>query len=306
MKSTQQRNFAELSTYLEGKPMDEQAVADKSERTQGKLLRITALGIAIMALASLVKANPDATAPPEETALIQLFERASPAVVAVVAKRPSPQASGAGHESVGSGFFIDGDGHLLTSAHVLHQATQVMAILGDRRAVAATVVGVDPALNVALLKVDPPAPPVSIPSLGDSSGVRVGQRAVLIGNPRGLNQIMGAGVVSGLSPLLGTRPSPDRELVFETDIAISSPQFTGSPVFNRQGEVIGISNVIIDDTRHLSFVLPINLVKEVLSELTAGERIARAPLGVRGQIISDTDQVLELVKLPLVPGFLVE
>lgn len=286
--------------------MDEKVVSDRSERTHGKLLWITALGVLSVVFGSPLWANPDATAPLEEAALIQLFERVSPAVVAVVAKRSPPPATGAEHESLGSGFFIDGNGHLLTTAHVLHQASQITAILDDRRAVAARVVGLDLALNVALLKVEPPAPSVSILSLGDSSGVRVGQRAVLIGNPRGLNQIMGVGVVSGISPLLGTRTSVDRELVFETDIAVKSPQFTGSPVFNRQGEVIGISNVIIDDTRHLSFVLPINLVKEILSELTSSGWVARPSLGVRGQIIGNADQALEVFKLPLVPGFLVE
>jgi serine protease Do len=286
--------------------VDEKVESDRSERKHRKLLWITVLGVLSMVFASPLWANADATAPLEETALIQLFERVSPAVVAVVAKRPPPQATGAGHESRGSGFFIDREGHLLTTAHVLHQASQTTAILDDRRGVAARVVGLDLALNVALLQVEPPTPSVFIPSLGDSSGVRVGQRAVLIGNPIGLNQIMGVGIVSGMSPLLGTRTSLDRELVFETDIAIKSPQFTGSPVFSRQGEVIGISNVIIDDTRHLSFVLPINLVKESLAELTARGWVARASLGVRGQIIGNADQALQLFKWPLVPGFLVE
>jgi serine protease Do len=295
-----------LSTCLEGKTVDEKVVSDRSERTHGKLLWITALGVLSVVFGTLVWANPDTTAPLEETALIQLFERASPAVVAVVAKRSSPQATGAGHESRGSGFFIDREGHLLTTAHFLYKASHITATLDANRAVSAKVIGLDPALNVALLKADPPAESVFIPPLGDSSHVRVGQRAILIGNPMGLNQIMGVGVVSGISPLLGTRTSLDRELVFETDIAVKSPQLTGSPVFNRQGEVIGISNVIIDDTRNLSFVLPINLVKEILSELTASGWVARPSLGVRGQIIGDTDQALQLFKLPLVPGFLVE
>ena len=286
--------------------MDEKVVSHRSERKQRMVLWITALVVLSMVFGSPLWANPDTTAPGEETALIRLFERMSPAVVAVVAKRPPRQATGAERESRSSGFFIDGDGHLLTTAHVLHGASQITTILDDRRAVAARLVGLDLALNVALLKVEPPAPSAFVPSLGDSSGVRVGQRAVLIGNPMGLNQIMGVGVVSGISPLLGTRTSLERELVFETDIAVKSPQFTGSPVFNRQGEVIGISNVVIDDTRNLSFVLPINLVKEILSELMARGWVARPSLGVHGQIIRDTDQALELFKLPLVPGFLVE
>jgi serine protease Do len=177
-------------------------------------------------------------------------------------------------------------------------------MLPDGREVPARVAGRDLALNVALLQVTPPPETGPIPPLGDSSRVRVGQRAILIGNPLGLNPTMGLGIISGISPLMRTRTPFHPEPVFETDIAITSPQYTGSPVFDRQGEVIGLSNVVIDASRQLSFVLPINLVKEVLSELTTRGWVARPSLGVRGQIIDG--QILELFKLPLVAGFLVE
>jgi hypothetical protein len=176
--------------------------------------------------------------------------------------------------------------------------------LDDGQTVPARVVGLDLALNTALLKVDQPAETVLIPPLGDSSRVRVGQRAILIGNPMGLNQTMGLGIISSVSPLLTTRKPLDPEIVFETDIAIKSPQYAGSPVLNWQGEVIAITNVITDRRQNLSFLLPINLVKEILPELAAKGWVARPSLGIRGLIIGG--KVLELFKLPLMPGFLVE
>jgi S1-C subfamily serine protease len=289
--------------------MDVQAASGGSTRTQVSRLGIAALGVVSLVWGvwgTALWANPEATAPPEENVLIQLFERVSPAVVAVVAKRPPSQPPGAGDESRGSGVFLDRHGHLLTSAHFLHQAAQLTVIRADGQPAAARVVGLDRALNVALLRTDPPAESVFVPPLGDSSRVRVGQRAILIGNPLGLNPIMGVGIIGGISPILGTRTPFTPELVFETDITIKSPQFTGSPIFNRQGEVIGLSQVVLDDRRHLSFVLPINLVKEVLPELTTRGRVARPSLGVRGQILAATDPVLALVRLPLASGFLVE
>ncbi|MBI3327477.1 MAG: trypsin-like peptidase domain-containing protein, partial [Nitrospinae bacterium] len=132
--------------------MDAKVAAGTREVKRYTQLWRAALGLVSLICAAQVWANPDMTAPPEEAALVQLFEGVSPAVVSVVASRGSRQATNPGQESRGSGFFIDREGYLLTTAHFLHKADQIAVITGNGQEVPARVAGLDLALNVALLK----------------------------------------------------------------------------------------------------------------------------------------------------------
>jgi serine protease Do len=191
--------------------------------------------------------------------------------------------------SLGSGFVIDRDGHILTNRHVVEGADEITVSVG-RQDYLAKLVGRDARTDVALLKIEPKGA-LTVLSLGNSDQTEVGEWVMAIGNPFGLGgQSVTVGVVSykGRSLTLGTQgTSVD---MIQTDAAIN-PGNSGGPLLNTRGEVIGINTLIITrglpQSAGVGFAVPINVAKDILSQLRERGRVVRGWLGVSIQALSD-------------------
>jgi serine protease Do len=179
--------------------------------------------------------------------------------------------------SLGSGFIISSDGYILTNNHVIAGADKIMVRLTDDKSYKAKVVGKDSKLDLALLKID--AEGLRPVKLGDSDKIRVGDWVVAIGNPFGLGQTVTAGIVSAKERVIGAGPYDD---FIQTDAAIN-PGNSGGPLFDVNGEVIGINAAIYTRSggnNGIGFAIPINLAKDVLNQLRTTGHVQRALLGV--------------------------
>jgi S1-C subfamily serine protease len=179
----------------------------------------------------------------------------------------------------GSGFIIDGNGIILTNAHVVDKADRVTVILKDGRTFKGTVQGADELTDLAVVKIDGKDLPVA--PLGNSDGVQVGDWAIAVGNPLGLDNTVTLGIVSTLQRSSAQVGIPDKRLDFiQTDAAIN-PGNSGGPLLNEQGEVIGINTAIRADAMGIGFAIPINQAKTISARLARGEKIQHPYLGIR-------------------------
>ena len=232
-----------------------------------------------------------------------LFERVSPAVVSINAikinkGKPQRRFSSVG----GSGFILDPSGQILTNAHVVDGATSISITLDSGDRVDARILGLDPVLDLALLKVDADQRLPTV-TLGDSGKLKVGEEVIAIGNPLGLDQTMTRGIVSGINRMLPDVPGSVDEPMIQTDAAIN-PGNSGGPLMDRCGRVIGINTLISEEAQNIGFAIPINVAKSVLRELKETGRVVRPWIGVQGRMVGPP--LLSLLRMPLVPGFLVE
>ncbi len=249
-------------------------------------------------LLSLLPAT--ALAQPCTEPLAVLFERVSPAVVSIQATKINKAKPQRRFETiVGSGVIIDKDGQILTNAHVVDGAASLSVTLDSGAKVTARVMGLDPVLDLALLRVESSGP-MPIAKLGDSSGIKVGDEVVAIGNPIGLDQTMTRGIVSGLNRTL---PGISDEPMIQTDAPIN-PGNSGGPLVDRCGQVIGLNTLISEDAQSIGFAVPINAAKSVLRELRENGRIVRPWLGMQGRAIDG--KLGAVVRVPVTPGYLVE
>lgn len=182
--------------------------------------------------------------------------------------------------SLGSGFIISPDGYVLTNTHVVAGAEQIAVTLTDKREFKARLVGADERTDVALLKIDGSNLPVV--RLGKSSQLQVGQWVLAIGSPFGFDNSVTAGIVSALG-----RELPDETLVpfIQTDAAVN-PGNSGGPLFNMNGEVVGINSQILSRSggyMGISFAIPIDVALGISEELKAHGKVQRARIGVTMQ-----------------------
>ncbi len=217
-----------------------------------------------------------------QTVITDLAERAKPSVVNIFPVQGPGRSKDMPGERLpntpgsGSGVIIDADGHIVTNNHVVGEANEVEVRLSDRTKYIAQVIGKDPDTDLALLKVtsDRPLPSVSF---GDSSIVKVGQWVLAVGNPFGLDRTVTLGVVSGIGR---ENINLSRyENFIQTDASIN-PGNSGGPLFNLQGEVIGINTAIINFAQGIGFAIPSNMAKQVIQQLLARGKVVRGWLGV--------------------------
>ncbi len=275
------------------------------------------------AVGSAVAAQPEQTASPsaaaarpaaqqvlDEGVFVDIYERVSPAVVnitsniALVQNLPGGEGVPAG---TGSGFLIDEKGYVLTNNHVVEDARSLDVTFADGTTVNGTVLGRDPASDLAVVKVDIPADllqsgKVAVAKLGDSDQLRVGQLAIAIGNPFGFERTMTVGIVSGLSRDI---PSSGQFAIrggIQTDAAIN-PGNSGGPLLNVAGEVIGINSSIESPVRGsvgVGFAVPVNTAKRYLDDLIAGRPVEHPYLGIEGYPV--TQRLAEQLDLPVSKG----
>ena len=186
-------------------------------------------------------------------------------------------------QSLGSGFIISSDGYVLTNAHVINEADEVIVKLADKREFKAKIIGADKRTDVALLKIDATGLPKVM--IGDSAKLKVGEWVAAIGSPFGLENTMTAGIVSAKGRAL---PQENFVPFIQTDVAIN-PGNSGGPLFNLAGEVVGINSQIYSRSgvsMVLSFAIPIDVAIDVSNQLKANGKITRGWLGIAIQEIT--------------------
>jgi serine protease Do len=186
---------------------------------------------------------------------------------------------------MGSGFIVSPDGIILTNAHVVAGSSEVTVKLVDRREFKAKVLGLDKATDVAVLKID--AHELPVVKIGDAGRERVGEWAVAIGAPFGFENTATAGIISAKA-----RSLPDQGYVqfIQTDVPVN-PGNSGGPLFNLDGEVIGINSQIYSGTggyQGVSFAIPINLAMQIEQQLVKNGKVERAQLGISIQSVDQS------------------
>jgi serine protease Do len=198
---------------------------------------------------------------------------------------PSPEEQK--HTSVGSGFIISSDGYILTNNHVVDHADEVSVRLQDRRTLTAKVIGTDPQYDIALLKVSAgkPLPAVKI---GDSRTLKAGQWVLAIGSPFDLDYTVTQGIVSAVGRNLGSGDQPYTSFI-QTDVPINRGN-SGGPLFNLQGQVVGINSQIYSNTGGylgVAFSIPIDVAMHAVEQLKQQGFVTRGQLGVLVGPLSD-------------------
>ena len=183
----------------------------------------------------------------------------------------------------GSGVIVDPRGYILTNNHVIENAREITVRLSDSRKFSATLVGRDAKTDLAVLKVDAPTP-LPAAELADSDRLRVGQWAIAIGNPFGLDRTVTVGIISATARnRVGVAAY---ENFIQTDASIN-PGNSGGPLLNLDGKVIGINTAIVAAGQGIGFSIPVNEAKAVMGQLIAKGRVVRGRLGVVIQDVTD-------------------
>ena len=183
--------------------------------------------------------------------------------------------------SLGSGFIISIDGYILTNNHVVSGADEIKVKLVDGREFKAETKGTDEKLDLALLKING-KDQFPLATLGDSDKIRVGEWVMAIGNPFGLEQTVTAGILSAKGRVIGSGPYDD---FLQTDASIN-PGNSGGPLFNSNGEVVGINTAIVSGGQGIGFAIPINLAKNTITQLLETGKVTRGWIGVSIQVIT--------------------
>ncbi|MFQ3535551.1 MAG: trypsin-like peptidase domain-containing protein [Aggregatilineales bacterium] len=250
----------------------------------------------------------------DETMLLQrIYAQVNPSVVALEVRVPSNTSLRSLMPFIdpslpteprfriaqGSGFLYDRNGHIVTNNHVIEFADRVTVIFADGLRLPATIVGTAPDADIAVVRVDPaqirdlqPLP------LADSDQVRVGERAIAIGNPFGLNNTMTHGIVSAVGRSLRQQQFSIPQII-QTDAAIN-PGNSGGPLFNNRGEVIGVNTAIrsnVEQSAGIGFAVPSNIVRLMADQLIANGRVEHSYLGITGTTL--TSNIAEALGLDM-------
>jgi serine protease Do len=232
-----------------------------------------------------------------EEALVSLADKVRPSVVSMSAYvPPSPSIRRQGDQSgvpasAGSGVIIDGaKGIIVTNGHVVRGSGKVkVTLLGGEEKVG-TVLGVDEDTDIAVVQIETEKP-LSSAILGDSSGLKIGQLAVAVGNPYGLNDTLTFGIISGLNRE-NVNLSRYEDFI-QTDASIN-PGNSGGPLLNIRGDIIGINTAIINYAQSIGFAIPSNIVRKVVDELLEFGEVRRGWLGVGIETV--TEKIAQQVK----------
>jgi len=241
----------------------------------------------LLALLLLVPLSEAQQRSSEEETVIRVARTASPAVVSVSSRGGS-----------GSGIIARADGIIITNAHVVGELRTVEVRTADGRTFTGTVLGRDVLVDTAIVRISATNLPVA--PLGDSDRLEVGQTAVAIGNPLGLDRTVTSGVVSAVNR--DPRGVGIAAGLIQTDAAIN-PGNSGGPLLDSSGRVIGINTAILAGTTGLGFAVPINVAIDVMQQILTTGRVRRAQLGVNTRDI--TPEISRYFRLPIEEGVVV-
>ena len=221
-----------------------------------------------------VKREVQSEAPPSPEAEERFREFFGPELFERFFRRRPPREEG---RAAGSGVIVDPRGYILTNNHVVENASEIEVRLSDDRKFKATLVGRDGRTDLAVLKIENPAGPLPVADLGDSDRLRVGQWAIAIGNPFGLDRTVTAGIISATGRThVGVATY---EAFIQTDASIN-PGNSGGPLLNLDGRVVGINTAIVSSGQGIGFAIPINMARDIMTQLIARGRVVRGWLGV--------------------------
>ena len=247
-----------------------------------------------------------------ERANIELFERVSPSVVQVAARsavtNPLAEDEGAeaGGAASGTGFVWDNSGHVVTNNHVVQNGREVAVRFASGEVAQASIVGVAPNYDLAVLRIRNPRqlpPPVA---LGSSNDLKVGQIAFAIGNPFGLDQSLTSGIISALKRRLPTSSGREITNVIQTDTAIN-PGNSGGPLLDSAGRLIGVNTAIISpsgSSAGIGFAVPADIVNRVVPELIKNGRVPTPGIGIvaAGEAVTTRMGVEGVIIVRTAPG----
>jgi len=264
-----------------------------------------------LAMQEVVTQNRPIVVSSDEEINIDVFQKVHPSVVNIAATTLSYNFWMQIVPSVGqgSGFIVDKRGYILTNNHVVENAQKIIVTLADGQKLSATLVGRDAISDIAVIKISEESVD-DVATLGDSDRLKVGQKAIAIGNPFGLGHTLTTGIVSALNRSIITDENVQIDNLIQTDTAIN-PGNSGGPLLNSSGEVIGVNTVIYSLSggfEGIGFALPINKAKEVAAELIATGRVARPWLGIEQISISELSGYLDfgfnngLLIVQVIPG----
>jgi S1-C subfamily serine protease len=237
-------------------------------------------------------------------------ERMGPSVVNIEVHQAAGRTrSGEAREQRGggSGFIFTPDGLILTNSHVVHEAVRIAVTLADGRRMPATVIGDDPASDLAVIRLEQPhsgEPGVTAAALGDSQRLRVGQIVIAIGAPYGFQSTVTAGVVSALGRSLRSYSGRLIDDVIQTDASLN-PGNSGGPLVDSAGRVVGVNTATILPAQGICFAIGINTAKFVASRLLRDGRIRRSYIGVSAQTVPVHRRVVRFYDLPKEMGAIV-
>jgi S1-C subfamily serine protease len=240
---------------------------------------------------------------PKALSLIEIFEKAEPGVVRVnIQRNQTENESGGG---VGSGFVFDNQGHIITNAHVIKDATKTVVTFLDGRSYNAEIVGIDEYTDIGVIKVNADLKLLHPLSLGDSSNLQVGEPITAIGNPFGLSGSMTSGIISQMGRLLPSNSGYSIPDVIQTDAAIN-PGNSGGPLLNMRGEIVGINTAIQSSTGEFTgvgFAIPSQTVVKIVPTLIRDGEYKHPWIGISG---TDIDlEMAHVIGLENTLGFLI-
>ncbi|HOJ50810.1 MAG TPA: Do family serine endopeptidase [Spirochaetota bacterium] len=208
-------------------------------------------------------------------------------------------------QSLGTGIIISPDGYIITNNHVVQAAETIIVNLNDKRTFKAKIIGADEKTDIALLKIDAKGVKLPVAPLGDSDKIEVGDFAIAIGNPFGLNWTFTFGVISATGRSNAVDENAPFKSYIQTDVSIN-PGNSGGPLLNIRGQVIGINSAIYSTSGGsigIGFAIPINIVKNVVTQLIEKGKVERGYIGI---YIQDVDENLaKYYKLDKVEGVIV-
>jgi len=243
----------------------------------------------------------------EEKNNISVYEKAADGVVNITSIavqmdfffNPFPS------QGSGSGSIIDMRGHILTNHHVVANAQKLEVTLADESKWPAKLIGSDPDSDLAVIKIDAPRDKLRVLPMGDSKGLRIGQKVLAIGNPFGLERTLTTGIVSSLGRTIRSEAGTLMEDIIQTDAAIN-PGNSGGPLLNSDGEIIGINSAIISPSGGsvgIGFAIPVNTAKRIYPELISKGYVTYPWIGATIQSL--IPEVANYLKLKVDRGALI-
>ncbi len=271
----------------------------KKEKRVWLLVVIVILFLLGINLSSFSEVTERGVAPSLQETLIQASEEVAPAVVniRIIQFTYDSFFRVVPREGQGSGVIFSKEGYILTNEHVIHEAREINVVLPDGREFKGKLIGSDPSVDLAVVKVT--AKNLPLAKLGNSDKLRPGEFCIAIGNPFGLQNTLTFGVISAMGRDIGAAPEEILENLIQTQAPIN-PGNSGGPLINLEGEVIGINTAIIPYAQGIGFAIPINTAKEIIDELISYGRVIRPWLGIYSLCV--TPQVKERFNLSVDSG----
>jgi S1-C subfamily serine protease len=253
-------------------------------------------------LGCAVLAAPAKAAAACDRPFAEVFREVAPSVVRVLSVAIDPfNLTERVQMGMGSGLVIDDDGHVVTNAHVIHDASEIVISVdaGDMRE--AKIVGLDPISDLAVVGLTDRSVRLTKAKLGSTKTLEVGEEVLAVGHPLGLDKTVTQGIISGTGRVVPFSPMSWLTPLLQTDAAVS-PGNSGGPLVNRCGEVIGINTLAGREGQNLNFAIPIDIVQDLVPQLVAQGRVIRPWHGIHGRLVPP----VLMYTLGFGPGFMVE